>query len=201
MKAWTLVFHIEIKDETVMSEYEAKNRPWTEYNGLRTVHGGKAVIVSNGEQTDAIARLAKYCFGADKLKALEYSLLALGPERDSPVFTPRVACSWEDEYGYLAIINQKMLELGQVSGGELVHPKSGRMLFVSTYAGGKGNDIVIPDSPGVPTGEMDLAGDNAQAIADGFFASLPPEWRVCTVAALWNPDKKMFEVACRNLHQ
>ncbi|HNR36459.1 MAG TPA: IMP cyclohydrolase [Candidatus Hydrogenedentes bacterium] len=107
-------------------EADVQKNPYIAYNCARIVCGGKAAVVTNGSQTDAIAE--KIAMGMPPRDALALSSLILDYEKDD-FNTPRISAVADvrDGSGWLATVRHDALEVRRM-------PLSpGRFFYVATY--------------------------------------------------------------------
>lgn len=170
------------------------------YNGISVHIGGYPpfAVVSNGKHTDSIAKRYKGS-SDDSPTVVRHVLNRWGPELDGPnktPQTPRIAGLLEvglTEYtlGIVSKPGEAKVFAEQLNKG---------IKGLSTYAGNPNNprEMVINHNPSLIA--LPAEGKTPQQLADDIFDWVPRDFVVCTAAGVWNPERKKWELAVRNLY-
>jgi IMP cyclohydrolase len=159
---------------------------------------GDRVAVSNGRQTEAIARAG----GDSPIAALDAGLRAWTYEPDAPIFTPRISgLLWPDGRAALSILKRS----ADGSAGKYYFEmtlRPGTAHLIATYAGPNRNPL--PVFSGEPL-DLELTEPTPKATAAAFYAALRPEGRaddfrvaaVCLFASRTNPSDRATAIINR----
>ncbi len=181
-------------DETVVHQ---GNRDLLIYPAIAFEHNLHGVIVSNGQQTDAISR--KFLsLNAEPFSVLAHALESWSYEPDAPHFTPRISGFLDSVYGYLCIQKKEQDGLSRAYFSFPLVRGKGKLL--ATYTGK--NVDPLPSFQGEPF-DMILEEACAQELAADVYHSLEPrnkedDFRVAVCAVYFSPVKRKQDVAIIN---
>jgi len=161
---------------------------------------GTGIAVSNGKQTsDIFASLNK---SKNAVEILSLSLKKWYYEPDFPAFTPRISgCVINDEIAALCII--KRAEDRSLERIFFEFPLiAGKGTMVATYTGEDKDPL--PSFSGKPL-ELELIGENAEAVAEGVWEALCPkknrkDYRVA-IACVFFKEKNNHEIFIINRNE
>lgn len=162
---------------------------------------GRAIVVSNGKQTDDIFRAVGRA--AEPRQILKIGLEGWSYESDAPHFTPRLAgCVLPDGKACLAIIKKKNQTAEERSFYPwLLAPGEGKM--IATYAGEEKHPLPSFDRDPL---DIEISSPKAEALARALYDSLAPrgsapDHRVavaCVFAPMGNFNRFEIEVINKN---